>query len=179
MVLDSVEFSGHVLIVGVPPSLEALLWLVAPFRSRRLPTWTPIVIMDSGAPAAGTAWDDIARFHDVYYLEVRLWRSFNLRLRWRVVASPEHRVLLATSTNTHCATPSPNNKHTNKNKGSVLSSDDLLRANAEAAAQILLLPAHASAHDDDEEAAFEKTAMQGVGGCCAPLFVCWCLGEGL
>jgi hypothetical protein len=52
----------------------------------------------------------------------------------------------------------------------VLSSDDLLRANAEAAAQILLLPGHASAEGDDEEEAFEKTAMQG-----AHFFVrvCW------
>ena len=70
MVLDSVPFSGHVLIVGVPPSLEALLWLVAPMRSRRLPSWRPIVIMDAGLPRPGTAWDDIARFRDVYYLEV-------------------------------------------------------------------------------------------------------------
>ncbi len=39
-------------------------------HSKRLSAWRPIVILAQKMPLAGTAWDDIARLKDVYYVQV-------------------------------------------------------------------------------------------------------------
>jgi len=68
MVLDRVPFSGHVLIVGTPPSLGSLLSLVAPLRSRVLSRPRPIVVLSHERPRPDTLWADVARFQDVYVI---------------------------------------------------------------------------------------------------------------
>lgn len=78
--MDQVALEGHLLIMGVPPSLDGLLALLAPLRSRRLVTWRPVVIVDSKLPSCGSTWDAVAQFVDVYFIEVHSWNAFPLSM---------------------------------------------------------------------------------------------------
>jgi hypothetical protein len=70
MVVDEVDLRGHTLIMGMPASLDGLLGLLAPLRSKRLVTWRPIVIIDKLPPRTGGTWDAVAQLADLYFIEV-------------------------------------------------------------------------------------------------------------
>jgi len=70
LAVEQAAVSGHILVLGVPASPDSLLALLAPLRSRCLRQWRPIVIVDEQMPVAGSGWDAIAEFRDVYFIEV-------------------------------------------------------------------------------------------------------------
>jgi hypothetical protein len=65
-----VHVSGHILLMGLPGSMDDLLALMAPLRSKRLVTWRPVVIVDKAVPVGSGTWDAVAQFSDVYFVEV-------------------------------------------------------------------------------------------------------------
>jgi hypothetical protein len=71
-VVECLELSGHILIVGSPNSQESLVSLLAALRSKQLQSYRPIVIIDSERPCCGGTWETVAKFSDVYFIEVRL-----------------------------------------------------------------------------------------------------------
>lgn len=76
IVMDEVELSGHIIILGVPASHDGLLSLLAALRSRQLTHWRPIVIVHNKLPTGGGTWDAIAQFSDVYFIEVRVYMKY-------------------------------------------------------------------------------------------------------
>lgn len=54
LVVQQVALEGHVLIVGGAASPGGLLAAIAPFRSKALQRWVPVVILDDGTPEG--AW---------------------------------------------------------------------------------------------------------------------------
>ena len=69
--VDCIDLSGHILILGVPASQESLITLLAALRSKQLQAWRPVVIIDSQQPQLGGAWEAVAQFSDVYFIQVR------------------------------------------------------------------------------------------------------------
>lgn len=69
---ESVDLSAHILLLGSPNSQESLISLLAALRSKQLQSYRPIVIIDSERPCCGGTWETVAKFRDVYFIEVRL-----------------------------------------------------------------------------------------------------------
>ncbi len=51
LVVQQVDLEGHVLIVGGAASPSGMLAAIAPFRSKALQCWVPVVVLDHGAPS--------------------------------------------------------------------------------------------------------------------------------
>lgn len=71
MVVERVDLSSHILVLGIPASQESLIALLAAVRSKQLQAWRPVVIVDSDTPCKGGSWEAVAQFSDVYFVQVR------------------------------------------------------------------------------------------------------------
>jgi hypothetical protein len=71
LVVQQVDMSGHILVLGVPASQESLITLLAAVRSKLLQACRPVVIIDKTTPCKGGSWEAVAQFSDVHFVQVR------------------------------------------------------------------------------------------------------------
>lgn len=68
--VDCVDLSGHILVLGLPASHESIITLLTALRSKQLLHIQPVVIVSKQLPCGGGSWDVVAQFESVSFIEV-------------------------------------------------------------------------------------------------------------